>query len=79
MAAQKLTNYLTTLANKKTIWGNVTNMANGDTITSPAFALVRSINFTPTTNASFGFTIAGNVITLVSGGNLSGVIAISGD
>lgn len=42
--------------------------ANGDTLTVPGMKTIKEISLTPTTNSSYGFTVAGNVITLVSGG-----------
>jgi len=42
--------------------------ANGDTLTVAGLKTIRSINLTPTTATAHGFTVAGNVITLVSGG-----------
>ena len=42
--------------------------ANGDTWTVPGVKRISTIDLTPTTNASYGFTVSGNVITLVSGG-----------
>jgi hypothetical protein len=51
---------------------------NGDTFTVPGMKRVSSIDFTPTSNASYGFTVAGNVITLVSGGGVTFLGQISG-
>lgn len=42
--------------------------ANGDTWAVPGLKTIYSVDLTPTTNASFGFTISGNTITLASGG-----------
>lgn len=42
--------------------------ANGDTWTVPGIKKIYTIDLCPTTNASYGFTISGNVITLASGG-----------
>jgi len=54
--------------------------ANGDTLVVPGMKRVRVIQFTPTTNTAFGFTIAvnGNTITLVSGGALTFAGAVLG-
>jgi len=48
--------------------GSVAFAANGDTWTVPGIKTVYSIDLIPTTNASFGFTLSGNVLTLASGG-----------
>lgn len=45
--------------------------ANGDTFTVPGIKSVAGIHLTPTTNTAYGFTVSGNVITLVSGGALT--------
>ena len=45
--------------------------ANGDTWTVPSIKRVSQIALTCTANTAFGFTISGNVITLVSGGALT--------
>ncbi len=52
---------------------------NGDTWTVPGIKVVNAILLTPTTNTAFGFTVSGNVITLVAAGGLTfrgGVIGI---
>ena len=48
--------------------GSVAFAANGDTWTVPGVKTVYEISLTPTTNTSAGFTVSGNVLTLVSGG-----------
>lgn len=50
----------------------------GDTFTSE-FASVLSATFTPTTNASFGMTISGKTVSLVSGGSLTGKLRVLAD
>jgi endonuclease YncB( thermonuclease family) len=52
--------------------------ANGDTWTIPGMKRIYTIDLCPTTNASFGFTIAGNVITLASGGAVTFGGAVTG-
>lgn len=52
--------------------------ANGDTWTIPGIKKVYYIDLTPTTNASYGFTISGNTITLASGGAVTFGGAVSG-
>lgn len=44
---------------------------NGDTLTVPGIKSVYAIGLVPTTNTAFGFTISGNVITLVAAGGLT--------
>lgn len=44
---------------------------SGDTWTVPGLKTVYSLRLAPTTNASYGFTIAGNVITLTAGSGLT--------
>ena len=43
----------------------------GDTWTVPGIKNVQEINLTSTTNASFGFTVSNNVITLTAGAGLT--------
>jgi len=50
----------------------------GDTLTVPGMHRIASIDMTPTTNASFGFTISGAVITLTAGAGLTFLARISG-
>lgn len=52
--------------------------SNGDTWTVPGIKNAYRIDFTPTTNTAFGFTVSGNVITLVSGGALTFRGAVQG-
>jgi len=52
--------------------------ANGDTLTVPGMKRIEDISFTPTTNASFGFTVSGNVITLISGGAVTFLGSVTG-
>jgi len=48
--------------------GSVAFASSGDTWTVPGIKTIYEISLTPTTNASYGFTTSGNVITIVSGG-----------
>lgn len=59
-------------------WSSVVFAASGDTLTIPGIKSVNTIDFTPTTNASYGFTISGNVITIVSGGAVTGQMSVRG-
>lgn len=45
--------------------------ATGDTWTIPGMKTIYTIDLMPTSNASFGFTVSGNVLTLTSGGALT--------
>lgn len=80
MPAATLSNYRSaaSIGPFRTVYGTITNMNNGDTLTFRAFKTIKNLNFTPTTNSSFGFTISGNVATMVSGGALSGIIEATG-
>ena len=51
--------------------GSIAFAANGDTLAVPGMKSVYAVNFTPTANTAFGFTVSGNIITLVSGGALT--------
>lgn len=44
---------------------------NGDTWTVPGIKMIAGIHLTPTTNTAFGFTISGNIITLVAASGLT--------
>lgn len=44
---------------------------NGDTWTVPGMKNISGILLTATTNTAFGFTVVGNVLTLVSAGGLT--------
>jgi len=64
-------------------WDSVSFAASGDTLLVPGIKRLESIDYTPTTNASFGFTIgspttAGVTITIVSGGAVAGLFQASG-
>jgi hypothetical protein len=48
--------------------GSVVFAANGDTWAVPGIKTVYEISLSPTTNASYGFTVSGNTLTLASGG-----------
>jgi hypothetical protein len=50
----------------------------GDTLTVPGIKTIRTIDLTPTTNASYGFTVSTNVITLTAGAGLTFQGAVSG-
>jgi len=45
--------------------------SNGDTWTIPGLKVIKQIDLTSTTGVAYGFTIAGNVITLASAGGLT--------
>ena len=45
--------------------------ANLDTWAVPGIKTIFEISLEPTTNASFGFTVSGNTLTLQSGGALT--------
>lgn len=53
---------------------------NGDTLTVPGIKRIEMIDFLPTTNSSFGFTISGNVATLVAAAAtpLTGLTQVTG-
>jgi hypothetical protein len=50
----------------------------GDTLAVPGIKTIRTIDLTPTTNAAYGFSIAGNIITLTSAAGLTFTGAVSG-
>lgn len=54
-------------------WGN------GDTYAAVDLGAVEAAIFVPTTNASYGLTISGKTVTLVSGGSLTGKLILFGD
>lgn len=45
--------------------------SNGDTWTIPGVKVIKQIMLTPTTNVAYGFTISGNVLTLVAASGLT--------
>lgn len=51
---------------------------NGDTWTVPGIKRIASIDMSPTTGTAYGFTVSGNVITLVSAGGLTFVGGATG-
>ena len=51
--------------------GSIAFAANGDTWTVPGIKTIYQIDLTPTVNTAAGFTVSGNVLTLVSGGALT--------
>jgi hypothetical protein len=59
-------------------WDSVAFAASGDTVTVPGLKRLEDVSFTPTTNVSFGFTVLGNVATIVSGGAVTGLMQVSG-
>lgn len=59
-------------------WDSVTFNSTGDTLTVPGMKRIEMLDFVPTTNASYGFTISGNVATIVSGGALTGLTQVTG-
>lgn len=44
---------------------------NADTWAVPGVKTIRQIDLTPTAGTAYGFTVAGNVITLVAAGGLT--------
>jgi len=52
--------------------------ANGDTWTIPGIKRVYAIDLCPTTNASYGFSVSGNTITLASGGAVTFTGGVAG-
>lgn len=44
---------------------------NSDTWTVPGIKTIYGINLTPTANTAYGFTVSGNVITLVAANGLT--------
>lgn len=56
----------------------VTFATTGDTLTVPGMKRIESISYTKTTNASNGFTVSANVLTIVSGGALTGILQVIG-
>ncbi len=51
---------------------------NGDTLTVPGIKVVRTVDLSPTTNTAYGFTISGNVLTLVAASGLTFAGAVTG-
>lgn len=45
--------------------------SNGDTWTVPGVKNIRQIDLTPTANTAYGFTVSGNVLTLVAATGLT--------
>ena len=79
MAAATLTNYRSSVFGNERVSQYTAVFANtGDTITFPSMKTIKTLSFTPTTNASFGFTISGKVATLTAGGGLTGIITAIG-
>lgn len=81
MAAATITGYQSSVTGGRyrEVYGTITGMNNGDTVTLRAFKKIGNIEFSsPTTNASYGFTVSGNVATLVSGGAITGLFHAAG-
>ena len=79
MAAKTLTtrSLNSVISPYRLVQGSIT-LANGDTWAVPGMKKIVGVDFSPTTNSSFGLTIAGNVVTMVSGGSLVGLINATG-
>ena len=56
-----------------TVTGN-----NGDTLTIPGMSVIYQADPVPTTTVAMGCTIAGNVVTFVSGGAFTATVMIVG-
>ena len=81
MAAATITNYRSSITGGpfREVFGTLTAINNGDTVTLRAFKTIKSVELaSPTTNASYGFSVSGNVATLVSGGALTGLLRAVG-
>lgn len=81
MAAATLTNRRqnTVIGNRRQVVADSIVFANnGDTWAVPGIKRVETIDLTPTTQSSYGFTVLGNVITLVSGGAVTFLGGASG-
>lgn len=81
MAAATVTNRRqnTVIGNRRQVVADSIAFANnGDTWTVPGIKRIETIDLTPTTQSSFGFTVSGNVITLVSGGAITFLGGASG-
>lgn len=50
----------------------------GDTLTVPGIKNIRTIDLTPNSNASYGFSVSANVITLTAGAGLTFQGAVTG-
>ncbi len=80
MAAATKSGYTSSVFGNERVsqWTSAAFASSGDTITVNSMKKIKSINYTPTTNASFGFTVSGNVATIVSGGALTGILQVIG-
>ena len=69
-------------ARRQVTWDSVSFANNGDTLVIPGIKRLETIDFTPTTNVSYGFTtsLSGGVltITIASGGAVAGLFSASG-
>lgn len=65
--------YLRQVAASSIVFAN-----NGDTWTVPGIKSISGIHLTPTTNTAYGFTVSGNVITLVSAAGLTFAGSVEG-
>lgn len=52
--------------------------SNGDTYTVPGIKTIYEVNLTPTAGTAYGFTVSGNVLTLVSAGGLTFFGSVTG-
>ena len=79
MAAKTLTTRaLNTVASPfRVVMGTIT-MTNNDTWAVPGMKVLKNVDFLPTTNSSFGMTVSGNTVTMISGGSLTGFISATG-
>ena len=67
------------LGNRRSVtWDSVTFTSNLDTLVVPGLKRIEAIDFTPTTNVSYGFTISGATLTIQSGGTVAGLMQVSG-
>ena len=57
---------------------DLSNIINAYTWTVPHLRSIEDIAFVPTTEADFGMTISGNIITFVTSTTIAGKIAVFG-
>ncbi len=65
-------------ARRQIIADSIVFANNGDTWTVPGIKRIETIDLTPTAGTAYGFTVSGNVITLVSAGGLTFLGGASG-
>lgn len=58
--------------------GSIVFANNGDTLTVPGMKKIYTIDLMPTAGTAYGFTVSGNVLTLVSAGGLTFRGAVTG-